>query len=319
MSILLPLVSLNPNSGLITLAMNKQATLYDIRRLFKDEDYRYNLIGKLDNFVLVNFGEHDYEKMKSGEKPQLLEALFSRLDAFYVDPKLMAITCHPQPINFRQAVKDNKIILVSVGSAGNKFPHAERIVLGTSIVAQIQMAAMSDIIGAMPYFLYIDEVQSFTTSDIEQMLSQARKFNFGLVLATQFLGQLSGNIQKSIEGNAGTSIAFEIGESDARSIASFTKPEFEWTDLVKLGKHRAAVSLQYGQDRQSAFLLETLPPPSTDVAKAEAQEKERYLRRKSLEKYTPMNCGEVETWRKQRYAGSPPDKPNPDDDFITPE
>lgn len=40
------------------------------------------------------------------------------------------------------------------------------------------------------FFLYIDEFQNYITPSIESILSEARKYRLGLVLAHQYLGQL---------------------------------------------------------------------------------------------------------------------------------
>ena len=40
------------------------------------------------------------------------------------------------------------------------------------------------------FFMYIDEFQNYITPSIESILSEARKYRLGLVLAHQYLGQL---------------------------------------------------------------------------------------------------------------------------------
>jgi type IV secretory pathway TraG/TraD family ATPase VirD4 len=60
------------------------------------------------------------------------------------------------------------------------------------------------------FFLYIDEFQNYVTPSIESILSEARKYRLGLVLAHQYLGQLeqsnaltksSLNLKQAIFGN----------------------------------------------------------------------------------------------------------------------
>ncbi|HBA45234.1 TPA: hypothetical protein DEG21_04015 [Patescibacteria group bacterium] len=40
------------------------------------------------------------------------------------------------------------------------------------------------------FFLYIDEFQNYITDSIESILSEARKYRLGLIVAHQYLGQL---------------------------------------------------------------------------------------------------------------------------------
>lgn len=41
-----------------------------------------------------------------------------------------------------------------------------------------------------PYFLYIDEFQNYVSKSIESILSEARKYKLGLILAHQYVDQL---------------------------------------------------------------------------------------------------------------------------------
>lgn len=66
--------------------------------------------------------------------------------------------------------------------------------IGLILVSKIQIAAMrrQNMEKAMrkDFFLYIDEFQNYITDSIESVLSEARKYRLGLVMAHQYLGQL---------------------------------------------------------------------------------------------------------------------------------
>ncbi|MGB2110710.1 MAG: TraM recognition domain-containing protein [Patescibacteria group bacterium] len=60
------------------------------------------------------------------------------------------------------------------------------------------------------FYMYIDEFQNYITPAIESILSEARKYRLGLVLAHQYLGQLEKsdaltksnlNLKQAIFGN----------------------------------------------------------------------------------------------------------------------
>jgi type IV secretory pathway TraG/TraD family ATPase VirD4 len=82
------------------------------------------------------------------------------------------------------------------------------------VVSKIQSAAMQrqriSKEERKDFFLYIDEFQNYVTPSIESILSEARKYRLGLVLAHQYLGQLeqsnaltksSLNLKQAIFGN----------------------------------------------------------------------------------------------------------------------
>lgn len=66
--------------------------------------------------------------------------------------------------------------------------------LGLILVSKIQIAAMRRQNMAKEdrkdFFLYIDEFQNYITDSIESVLSEARKYRLGLIIAHQYLGQL---------------------------------------------------------------------------------------------------------------------------------
>ncbi|MCH8333191.1 hypothetical protein IIC65_04600, partial [Candidatus Sumerlaeota bacterium] len=63
----------------------------------------------------------------------------------------------------------------------------------------------------MPTFVYIDEAADYFDRNIGLILSQARKFNVGMVLAHQYIGQLDPKLQEAFSAN--TSIKFAGGVS----------------------------------------------------------------------------------------------------------
>jgi RecA/RadA recombinase len=304
------------SNALMTLSVQPQPTLLDIERLFSEPIYRVELLDKMDNLMVKRFWSR-FDAESLAQQQQMTAPLLRRLDSFYTNNTLLAITCHPTPIDLKSLMRQNKIILVSLAADETKIQKLERELLGAVLVAQVQMAAMSGAIQRTPYMLYVDEAQQLISTSLPTMLSEARKYGLGLVLANQYYKQLAGETFDAVEGNVGTIIAFEVGESDARLIASYMKPAFTQSDLVALGKYRAAISLRYAGERQPAFSLETLPIQTPK----DAIRREQYLRRLSVESYTPTPYSEVKKWLHQRYAPDTTTKPTrqgDDDEFIEP-
>lgn len=69
------------------------------------------------------------------------------------------------------------------------------------------------------FTLYADEFQHFATDSFATILSEARKYRLSLVLAHQFLGQLTPLLRQAVIGNAGSILAFRLGAEDAPLIA----------------------------------------------------------------------------------------------------
>ena len=74
----------------------------------------------------------------------------------------------------------------------------------------------------VPFFVHVDEFQSFSTDAFASLLSEARNFAAHFTLANQYTEQLTTNVQAAVLGNAGTLMALRVSTADAEILA----PEF---------------------------------------------------------------------------------------------
>lgn len=65
-----------------------------------------------------------------------------------------------------------------------------------------------------PTYLYVDEAQDYFDETIKSLLTQGRKFNFGLILA-----QLRPRLRAVIMGNTTIKVVGGVSDSDARALA----------------------------------------------------------------------------------------------------
>jgi len=77
-----------------------------------------------------------------------------------------------------------------------------------------------------------------------------------------------------------------------------------------LGLDRAAISMRLETRRQPAFTVDMLPPPGHGKTNPE---REAYLRRLSVQRYTRMNYREVIDALQSKYNANGDDE---DDDFF---
>jgi len=114
-------------------------------------------------------------------------------------------------------------------------------ILGSMFAATIGLAALSRAEAPFairrPFFLYVDEFQTFTTRAFADMMPELRKYGVGLVLAHQYLHQLDDEVRHSVLGNAGTLISFRLGPEDAGIMAREFQPAFDILDLLNLPNH----------------------------------------------------------------------------------
>ena len=112
-------------------------------------------------------------------------------------------------------------------------------ILGSMMVATIANAALSraeePLPARRPFFLYVDEFQTFTTLAFATMMPELRKMGVGLILAHQHLHQLQDDVRSAVLGNVGTLVSFRLGVQDASRLSREFEPEFAVYDVLNLG------------------------------------------------------------------------------------
>ena len=116
--------------------------------------------------------------------------------------------------------------------------------LGSLLMSKFQQQAMSRQSQTRAerrfFWLYVDEFHHFITPSIAEILTGARKYNLGLILAHQELRQLQqeADVAGAVLSNAASRIVFRVGDADAKTLAEgFT--DFETDSLRKLGTGEA--------------------------------------------------------------------------------
>lgn len=114
-----------------------------------------------------------------------------------------------------------KLILINTAKSLLKEEGTE--IFGRFFIALIAQAAQERATlpesRRLPAFVYIDEAQDYFDPNIATILSQARKYKVGIVLAHQYLGQLSSGLQEAFEANTSIKLAGGVSARDARTLA----------------------------------------------------------------------------------------------------
>jgi len=174
-------------------------------------------------------------------------------------------------------MNSNKILLMNLSKGTTGEINSK--LLGLIIVQKIQMAALrrQNKEDRKDFFLYIDEFQNYITESIETILSEARKYRLGLIMAHQYIKQLEGEDGKSkvkdaVFGNVGSMMAFKIGAQDAEYMAKEMMPVFSEQDLVNIDKYKAVMKLSIDTQPSKPFSIIPINPylEKGDSAIAEA-------------------------------------------------
>jgi len=244
------------------------STLMEIPKVLADEEFRRYKLNQCKNQTVVDFWRKEAEKA-GGEAAlaNIVPYITSKLTPFISNDMMRPIIGQQKSaFNLREVMDKQKILLVDLpkGLIGE----TNAYLLGMILVGKILMSALSRT--DMPpeqrkdFYLYIDEFQNFTTSSICQILSEARKYALDLIIAHQYIGQLSKNnnneIKDAVFGNVGTMISFKVGSEDAEFLVKEFAPAFNQYDLINVDKGMACIKLLVDNSASRPFSLATTWP-----------------------------------------------------------
>jgi hypothetical protein len=248
-------------NALLVLFDQPHATLTDVLRLLDDKRFRQQAAGTTANGQVRDFWLHEYERYPARFQLEAIAPIQNKVGAFLSDPVLQRILTQPKSsFKLRSIMDEGKILLVNLSKG--RLGEDTASLLGSLLVSRIGLAALSRAetpeAERKDFFLYLDEFQSFTTLSLATMLSEARKFHLGLILAHQYLTQLDLKVRDAIFGNAGSMIAFRLGLADAELLAKEFYPEITASDLVNLPNYHIYLKLMIDGQVSKPFSAETI-------------------------------------------------------------
>jgi hypothetical protein len=250
-------------SAIYALLEAGDATLPDILRILRDKPYRKSVIARVTNPQVRDFWKLEFEQYSYRYRADAVAPIQNKVGALLADPGLRRIFTEPlRPLRFRQIMDDHGILLVNL--ARGRVGEDTASLLGSLLVTTIGLAAFSRADVAeekrLPFFLYLDEFQNFTTLSVATMISELRKYRVGLVLANQHLSQLVDDVRDAVLGNVGTLISFRVGPQDATLLAKEFVERFNPIDLMSLPNHHIYLRLMIGGAPSKPFSATTILP-----------------------------------------------------------
>lgn len=269
-------------NGVLTLMSDPNgAALTDIVRLFTDDDFAKVKRQFVTNPIVASFWDNQMAKTGAREKQEMIPYFAAKFGQFVTNTMIRNIIGQTKSgFDFAKVMNEKKILLINlskgtVGEINSKL-------LGLIIVQKIQMAAFkrqkmtkeerSD------FFLYIDEFQNYVTESIESILSEARKYRLGLIMAHQYLAQIDNgankkgvNLKDAVFGNVGTIMCYKIGAQDAEFLAKEMAPVFSDQDLVNVDKYKGVMKLSIDTQPSRPFSIIPLNPYTEEGDKQAAE------------------------------------------------
>jgi CxxC-x17-CxxC domain-containing protein len=243
------------------------STLLGIMRMLVDKTYRNKVVDKLTDPVVKSFWVDEYAKYPDTLKAEAIAPIQNKVGRFLSSALMRNIVGQVESaINMREIMDSGKILLINLSKG--RVGEDNSALLGALLITKIQLAAMSRV--DIPeeerrdFYLYVDEFQNFATESFANILSEARKYRLNLIVAHQYIAQLSDGtnttVRDAVFGNVGTIVACRVGAADAEFLEQEFAPEFTQEDLVNLPKYKIYLKLMIDGVTSNSFSASTLPP-----------------------------------------------------------
>lgn len=277
------------------------ATIHTLRELMEPggvetyREYIEQLSGTPRRFFETEFESKEFANTKT----QVLRRLYGVLE----NQTFERMFSHPESkFDMFDEMNAGKLILINTSKSLLKEQGTE--IFGRFFIALIAQAAQERATlpdyDRLPVMVYVDEAHDYFDQNIGVILSQARKYRVGMVMAHQYLGQLSGGLQEAFEANTSIKLAGGVSARDARALAGQmnatpdiiqSQPKGTFATFIR-GLTERAVPISF-----PFFVLEKLPKATKEEVEA--------IRQQCREAY-------AEPWQTTAEHGDTPEKESPE-------
>ncbi|HAL50088.1 TPA: hypothetical protein DDY56_00775 [Candidatus Uhrbacteria bacterium] len=270
------------NNTILALMDNPNTTLLGINRMLSDADYRKEIVSNVKDPIVKQFWIIEFEGYQSKFASEAVAPIQNKVGQFLSAGVIRNIVAQAKSsINIRAIMDDQKIFIVNL--AKGRIGEDSSRLLGGLLITKLQMSAMERVdipeIERQDFYMYVDEFQNFAVESFASILSEARKYRLNLIMAHQYIEQLTEEVRDAVFGNIGTIIAFRVGGPDASFMEEEFMPRFTPNDMINLPKYNIYLKLMIDGITSQPFSALTLPPIATKTGSEEKvieQSRERY-------------------------------------------
>jgi Type IV secretion-system coupling protein DNA-binding domain len=203
-------------NSLYVLASNG-LTLLELGPLLTLPGFRAKCMKAVPNAEVRQYFEVRYGQMSEPMRATMREPILNKTSAFTADPRFRHIVGQTQStFSIREAMDQGYWIIVDL-EKGKLGGHA--LTLGSLLFTAIKNALFTREKRTL-FTVYCDEIQNLIaySTDVETVLSEARKFGVSVVSANQFLDQYPAQMRAAIL-SIGTHVFFQLSSADATAVA----------------------------------------------------------------------------------------------------
>ncbi|GAA1657163.1 hypothetical protein GCM10009765_03350 [Fodinicola feengrottensis] len=231
----------------LTLAHDPNGTLGQMSRLLTDHPWRRGVVagvrsrlGPLREGTLGEFWG-TWDQMPSGARLAVAAPLLAKLRAVLGHPLPAGLFGLPRTTFRFEQILDGGILLARLPKDDIGLDTARLVgsMLTTGLIHAAGARARQPESARLDATVILDEAHNFLHLPIgvDDALAELRGFHVSLVLAHQYVNQLTKPMQDAVDGNARNKIFFNLGPRDAKEMVGHVHPYLDEQDLRRLGAY----------------------------------------------------------------------------------
>jgi hypothetical protein len=213
------------------------ATIKTLRDFMRQPELTRPYIPKLDDDSRDFFETQFFASKYNPTREQLLDRLWGVLTQSAL---ASMFTAERNKLDMFAAMNRGSLILISTNK--RLLNQDASAIFGRFFIALIRQATRERELGdesqLRDTFVYIDEAHEYFDESMGSLFEQARKFQVGMVIAHQHLGQFKKELRDTVMGNTSVKIAGGVSYDDARDFAKEMNCEREFIQSMR--KHEEA-------------------------------------------------------------------------------
>jgi hypothetical protein len=251
------------NNTILALLDNQGQTMLGINRMMSDAEYRKRMVSNVKDPVVRQFWVTEFASWSEKYATEATAAIQNKIGQFLSASVIRNIVAQVKStIHIRDIMDQNQIFIVNLSKG--RIGEDNSKLLGGLLVTKIQLSAMERVDTPEEerddFYLFVDEFQNFAVESFANILSEARKYRLCLLMAHQYIAQLTEEVRDAVFGNVGTMVVFRVGSPDATFMEAEFMPRFIPEDIINLPKFNIYLKLLIDGVTSMPFSAITLPP-----------------------------------------------------------
>lgn len=191
-------------------------TLLELAPLLTHPGFRAKCLKAVQNAEVRQYFEFRYGQVSEAMRAVMREPILNKTSAFTSDPRFRHIVGQPQStFSMKDAMDQGYWVIANLekGKLGG-----QALTLASLLFTVVKNALFTRERKSL-FTVYCDEIQNLIaySTDVETVLSEARKFGVGIVSANQFLDQYPAPMRAAIL-SIGTHVFFQMSSADAATV-----------------------------------------------------------------------------------------------------